>query len=361
MLCPDDLTRFQSARRNVQAGQPTEYEARIRNRDGTYHWWSLRASPIFDDTGQVVGRSGGWRDIQDEMQARLKLEAAESRFRMLATQTSDVIVQVDGDGVVQWVSPSVERAMGWKPDELVGRPSIELVAPEDRTALVDARAAEEMFGPETRTFRGMRADGSTRWVEAMVDALPEPASGAVVRLRDVEQQVRSAHDLEQMASTDPLTGLLNRRAAMQRMEAVTSERRSGHHNAVMFVDLDQFKHINDTYGHDTGDMVLKTQSSRITSLIRDTDFAARVGGDELLVVLTGLNAQSDALRLAERIRIRCSEPVNVGGGLEVATTLSIGLAFSRDHESVRQLMSRADRALYRAKTAGRNNVQADLD
>lgn len=127
----------------------------------------------------------------------------------------------------------------------------------------------------------------------------------------------------------------------------------------MFLDLDQFKAINDAFGHEAGDSVLRTLGVRVTSLIRDTDFAARVGGDELLVVLVGLHEHADALRLAERIRTRCSQPVNLGGGVEVATTVSIGLAYSHPGDTAQQLIRRADDALYRAKAAGRNNVQAD--
>lgn len=285
-----------------------------------------------------------------------RLKVAEARFRLLATTTSDVVLQVDPDSVIEWVSPAVTDVLGWDPSGLIGVRSRNLVHRDDVQDLLSREAAENRAGRVMATFRVRRKDGSYCWVEAVADALPAPGQGWVVRVRDVEDQMRDLHDLQDLAARDPLTGLLNRRGAGDRLDAAFGERRSGRSAAVLFADLDEFKQINDLHGHEVGDTVLRTTADRISGLLRDSDFVIRVGGDELLVVLEGVHDSGEAVHIAERIRERCAAPIRLGGHGQVVSTLSIGVALARDGEHADQVIHRADAALYEAKSKGRDTV-----
>lgn len=303
----------------------------------------------------LVGRANAQRDAAlDDMRD------SELRYRLLTSETSDVVVEVAPRGVILWASPAAERVMGWKSGDLVGKTVIDLVHPEDRTALVADLADPGALRGRTRSVRRVRCgDGEYRWMEAQGDPLPGTEGHRVLRLRDVDQQVETIRDLEEKAGTDPLTGLHNRREALLRLEALTSKRRTGVHTAVLFVDVDRLKEINDTYGHVAGDALLTALAARILDEVRSTDIAARMGGDEFLVALAGVNTLSEAVAVAEKIRRACAEPVDLDHGDRVCTTISVGVALQVNSEDSGDLMRRADRALYLAKAEGRDRVASD--
>lgn len=175
--------------------------------------------------------------------------------------------------------------------------------------------------------------------------------------RDVTARHAASEELQHRARTDELTKLLNRREVFERLEDLRGKTpRTGHGIAVLFVDFDKFKEINDTRGHAAGDEVLRVTADRIRACLRhDDDLGARLGGDEMMVVLHGVHGLADARGVAEKLRALAAEPVAVNGA-PVAATVSIGVALARRGDSTETLVARADEAMYRAKQHGRNQV-----
>ena len=165
-------------------------------------------------------------------------------------------------------------------------------------------------------------------------------------------------ELERRAATDSLTALLNREEVFSQIQRLAAQQqRRGQELAVLFCDLDHFKAVNDTYGHNAGDTVLQAMAARVRSCLRSSDLAARIGGDELLVVLPGVQGIDDAISIAEKLRSLASEPVPISNG-EVSITISVGVALAQGGESLDALIARADSAMYDAKQNCRDQVVA---
>jgi diguanylate cyclase (GGDEF)-like protein len=174
--------------------------------------------------------------------------------------------------------------------------------------------------------------------------------------RVVDAEVEAARLLERRAHTDDLTSLLNRKEALERIDALTA--RTGQRIAVLSCDIDFFKAVNDGHGHAAGDSVLQAVAERIRGCLRSgDDLAARIGGDELLVVLHGVRDLDDAVAVAEKLRCRTAEPIDTAAG-PITVTLSIGVTLARPSESTDAILARADAAMYLAKNQGRNQVVA---
>ena len=197
--------------------------------------------------------------------------------------------------------------------------------------------------------------GSTRYYDIRAVKVGEELS---VTWRDVTERIVMEQALRQRAATDSLTSLLNREEVFRQIEwLMGSDRRQGGDLAVLFCDLDRFKEVNDTYGHAAGDAVLQAMAQRIRSCLRATDLAARVGGDELLVVLPGVHGLEGALAIAQKLRELAREPVPIPQG-DAQITVSVGVALASPGEALDALIARADTAMYAAKQRGRDQVVA---
>ena len=266
-------------------------------------------------------------------------------------------------GVFTYVSAASQATLGWEPDELVGHLAVEYVHPEDVPAVVSCRdAALRCSDPVTATFRFRCKDGDYLWTESLLRQIPHPRNASRVLLmasiRDIANRKLVEDALQRQALTDPLTGLANRTVFMDRLsQGLRRLERSPTLIGVIYLDLDRFKCINDSLGHELGDRLLVKVADRTLAALRPTDTLARLGGDEFVILTEGLTASEDARHLAERVCRSIEEPFALGEE-SVVCTASAGVATTADAtHSPRALLQEADLALYRAKGRGRNRAE----
>lgn len=303
-----------------------------------------------------------WRDVTERCRAARKILESEEKYRLLAQNSSDVVMLADGNKIVRWISPAISKTLGWEVREWVGRPCTDFFADRDEIEDFDRHRSSVSKNGQREVIRErLRAkDGSVHWVEAHTGPYVDgdgQIDGVVSSFRLIDSQVAAEEELSRRARSDELTKLLNRREALDRLDRLRGQaKRTGHKLAVLFVDFDRFKSVNDTFGHTAGDDVLRALAARIRDCLRTSDdIGARVGGDEMLVVLHGVHDLGDALNVAEKLRKRAAEPVH-SGGADIQATVSIGVTLAEPDEKTEVLLARADDAMYRAKTKGRNQA-----
>jgi diguanylate cyclase (GGDEF)-like protein/PAS domain S-box-containing protein len=285
-----------------------------------------------------------------------QLAKSEEHFYSLVQNSSDVITVIDRAGIIQYQSGSVERILGYTPQGSVGKSFTDLVHPEDRLQV--SRKIDEAINiigpPIALECRLARADDSYCPAEVTITNLLElPAvSGLVLNTRDVSERKALEEKLTHQAFHDSLTNLPNRAAFRIHLDhalQADTDRRI----AVLFLDLDDFKAVNDTLGHDTGDQLLAAVGARIASTLRPGDTVARLGGDEFAVLLKNMEDEQIAARVAERITRQLAPPFAIGGR-EISMQASIGIAgLVSGQEEAEELIRNADVAMYIAKSKGK--------
>ena len=297
-----------------------------------------------------------------------RMRESEQRYRMLADYSHDVVLRVRQDGRRLYVSPSAKEMMGWEPGEL-REMKVDVVHPEDRAARQQVLDTVITSGkPGTAIYRVLHKDGHYLWVESIAQAIPSTAHDGTMDIifaaRDISRRVAaeqaleaSRRELEILARVDSLTGLANRRQFDERLAlALTRLHRLGLPVALMYLDIDHFKQINDGFGHAAGDEVLRTFARRLTCCVRAGDLVARLGGDEFVVLIEDAALPEAAAVIARKLLAAMGAGIPVDASTVAATT-SIGIAFSTSTTSSQQLMEAADAALYTAKKAGRNTYR----
>ncbi len=291
------------------------------------------------------------------VQTGLASRSAEARFNALIRNTADVIAIVDAGGTVSYVTPTAERIFGFAAQDLIGQHLEELVAFDDRSRLREflARDLAQAGASAVVEARVPRGDERQRVVEIHGTNMEAESAigGRLLNLRDMTDRKGMEEQLKRMALHDPLTLLANRSLFRDRVEhAVAVSRRNGRGVAVIFVDLDNFKRINDTHGHAIGDRVLHRSAQRLVKSTRSGDTVARLGGDEFAVLLENLTTNDPVLEIAARIVESLQEPLDQPA-VDMQVTASVGIAFSSAHDGVEELMRKADVAMYAAKSAGK--------
>jgi diguanylate cyclase (GGDEF)-like protein/PAS domain S-box-containing protein len=270
------------------------------------------------------------------------------RIARLFEMTSDLLATISLDGRFTLLNPAWEQVLGWTREDLLARPMQELIHPDDveQTLTLMLAGSRHPAHLENFTNRYRHRDGSWRWLlwSARCDGDTWYAAA-----RDMTDRMW----LERQALHDPLTRLPNRLLLMDRTrQALARLHRSKGVVALLFIDLDRFKVVNDSFGHDVGDRLLVGVSERLAEMMRDSDTIARLGGDEFVILGEELDGESEALVLAERVLIALKEPFAVGSG-EVCMSASVGVSVARDAETdAESLLREADVAMYRAKGAG---------
>ena len=291
------------------------------------------------------------------VQTGLATRSAEARFNALIRNTADVIAIVDADGVVNYVTPTAERIFGFAAHDLIGQRLDELVAFDDRARLREflSRDLAQHGAAGVVEARVPRGEERQRVVEIHgTNMEAEPAiGGRLLNLRDMTDRKGMEEQLKRMALHDSLTLLANRSLFRDRVEhAVAVSKRNGRGIAVIFVDLDNFKRINDTHGHAIGDRVLHKSAQRLVKATRSGDTVARLGGDEFAVLLENLSTNDPVLEIAARIVESLQDPLDQPVA-DMRVAASVGIAFSRPEDGVEELMRNADVAMYAAKSAGK--------
>ncbi len=286
---------------------------------------------------------------------------SEHRLRALIEHAGDVISVLDSDLRVRWQSPSVTRLLGFDPERALGRRAIELVHPEDGLEVERLlRATSHRSGAVTLSTRSRHASGEWRHLEVIADnRLDDPAvEGIVLSMRDVTSRKALEDELRHQAFHDALTGLANRALFEDHLvQALARARRHREPVAVLFLDLDDFKTINDSLGHQAGDELLRAVAIRIAGVVRAHDTAARLGGDEFAVLAEiGGDDDDGARTIAARLLEAVADPFAVAGR-ELRVSVSIGLAWSDGSIGVKELMRDADTAMYAAKDGGKGIVR----
>ncbi|HEX2192908.1 MAG TPA: EAL domain-containing protein, partial [Acidimicrobiales bacterium] len=287
-----------------------------------------------------------------------RVAGSEARYRSLALNSTDVVTIVDEHGIVAYQSASVTRVFGWEPAEVVGRPLADWVHPDDVPTLLGAilQAPPGAEGSVRVQCRRRHRDGSWRHVETTVTNLTDDPGvrGVVLNTRDVTERVALEEELRNRAWHDSLTGLANRALFTERVNhAIVRQSREGDSLAVLFLDLDDFKSLNDTMGHAAGDVLLQGVGRRLLACVRPGDTVARFGGDEFAVLLEGAGAD-EAERIAGRIVSELGRPVPLGDR-DVHVRASVGVAVAPAPEaSGDELLANADAAMYVAKTRGKD-------
>ncbi len=287
-----------------------------------------------------------------EASGNLSLDG-EAQIARLFEMTSDLLATISLDGQFTLLNPAWEQVLGWSIEELKARPMQELVHPDDLeqtlalTLTGQGRAAE--FANFTNRYR--HRDGSWRWLLWSARCDEDTWYAAA---KDVTDRMW----LERQALHDPLTKLPNRLLLMDRAhQAVARLRRSEGPIALLFIDLDRFKAINDNLGHAVGDHLLISVAERLAEMLRDSDTVARLGGDEFVILAEDLDSDAEALAVAERVLHALEEPFQVGSA-EVSMLASVGVSISHDPEAEPEdLLREADVAMYRAKGAGGHNLE----
>ena len=289
--------------------------------------------------------------------AMRSLRHSRSRYRALVQGAMDIIAVLDDEGRIRYVNPALKKLLGYDSHAYVGREIYELVHPDDIALAREAVAEGSTPSVTSRVeLRVRHESGEWRTIEAVADNLIGYPSvrGIVVTARDVTERRELEEMLARQAFFDPLTGLANRVLFTDRLEHALAQRpRGSGAPALLFVDLDGFKDINDSYGHDVGDAALVVVGERMDAASREGDTVARLGGDEFTVLLEVLETRGAAEGVAQRLLTALAEPLPVGD-LELHVTVSIGIAYSEEGIVPKELVRRADTAMYLAKEAGKN-------
>ncbi|MFJ5779405.1 putative bifunctional diguanylate cyclase/phosphodiesterase [Streptomyces sp. NPDC093094] len=301
----------------------------------------------------------------DNITLTQELAQKENHFRSLVQGSSDVIMIAAPNGILRYVSPAAAGVYGRSAEDLVGTELAELIHPEDLGCVVhEVRrflAASPLEEATTRIECRFRS-GDDGWlnVESTVN---RHHGGLIFNSRDVTERVRLQAQLQHNAEHDPLTDLPNRALFTRRVQQALSGRRSTDRGtAVLFIDLDGFKAVNDTIGHQAGDELLVQAARRLHESVRQSDTAARLGGDEFAALIVGDGGRDRTARerhileLADRLRLRLSQPYVIDGN-DVRVAASIGVSFAEPGLGAGELLRNADLAMYRAKSAGKGRVE----
>jgi diguanylate cyclase (GGDEF)-like protein/PAS domain S-box-containing protein len=340
-------------------------ELRLRRKDGREIVVLENARTVYDEAGNVIGHEGTLSDITERKRAELEVQAQKERAQVTLNSIADGVLTTDNEGRVDYLNPVAQTLTGWTLEEARGRPVDEVIMLRheveghtlENPALVCLRRGELTEVGQHSVL--VARDGREVPIQDSAAPIRDTAgrlAGAVLVIHDVSKERQLRRQLAHHAAHDSLTGLINRREFELRLEAALASAREGAPHVLLYVDLDQFKVVNDTCGHTAGDQLLKQVTSLIRSLVRTSDTVSRLGGDEFGVLLENCSLER-AIQIADDMRAAIRDYRFVWKDAAFEIGASIGLvAIREESESIESLLSAADVACYAAKDLGRNRV-----
>ena len=286
------------------------------------------------------------------------LERSEERFRRIVHSAGEGIWELDALSVTTFVNPRMADMLGYPIEEMLGRPLVSFMDEEGRGILERNIGRRQQGIVERHEFKFVRRDGAAVWTTMSTNPIFDSAAnylGALAMVTDITDRKASAELIWQQANFDHLTGLPNRHMFMDRLRQETRKAdRSATFLALLFIDLDDFKQVNDKLGHAAGDALLVEAARRIAACVRASDTLARLGGDEFTVLLAGLDHVGSVERIAQALVATLAEPFEAGGE-QVRVSASVGISlYPPDAKDLDELLAHADQAMYASKNAGRN-------
>ncbi len=353
------LEKYHRRRIRDLSEAPTVYEFDLINRQSAVRNISMLVA-IIPGTKKIVA---SLLDITERKKSEEALKKSEQRFRDLTEHTSDWVWEVDANGVYTYSNLKVKEILGYDPDEIIGKTPFEFMAPEEVKRVVPEfqaimKALKPFIGLENTNLHknGQPVILETNGVP-ILDSLGQFQGYRGID-RDITERKRSGEKIQYLATHDSLTGLPNRLMFSQLLiHSIQSAKRHKRRLAVFFIDLDRFKIINDTKGHDAGDQLLQEMAMRYKQTLRAADVVSRQGGDEFVILIEDVHKLSDIELVAKNILAITYKPVVLLGD-ECRVTASIGISlYPQDGEDEQSLMKHADIAMYYAKEEGKNNFQ----
>ena len=343
------------------------HERRFVRKDGTAFWGLISTSTVKNAAGEHIWVVGMITDIDEQKRIEEALRESEERLRFITENTRDVVWQLDRELRFTYVNAADERMRGYAREEVISRSFKDMITPTGYPVVDQAMqrkhtvaARESGTGAESFDVEMICKDGNLLWVE--INSTPiHDKSGSIVGYigvtRDATQRRETHEKLREQTIRDPLTGLFNRRFLDESLERELSRaRRDKLPLSLLMIDIDRFKDLNDTYGHQAGDEVIKRLGELIRNGARSADLPCRYGGEEFLLVLPNMTLDR-ACERAEQWRIAFASEKIEFGGISLSSTFSVGVAAYPDHgDSSEALIRIADQALYTAKHSGRNRV-----
>ena len=339
----------------VVRGEKVQYERALVLPDGPLRQIEVSLVPHFNPAGVQLGAFVLMNDITRHHQIEAALKESETRLSKLAAATREGIV-FHQNGIVTDVNEAALNLLGFDLAEVLGRNTFDFIAPESRETVSESlRLGRKGFYEAAMLHKDGHAIAVELSGRNMVRG-GETISIAV--MRDITERKEAEARIRFMAHHDVLTGLANRVMLQERLEGLLAlARRNQDHLAVLFIDLDHFKNVNDSLGHHAGDVLLKEVARRIQAAVRDADVVARQGGDEFIVVLAGLEEPEAAAAVAVKLLVQVAEPVTIDGHV-VSVAPSIGISiFPADGGGADELIRHADSAMYLSKQSGRRQYQ----
>ncbi|QRG68663.1 sensor domain-containing protein [Brevibacillus choshinensis] len=343
----------------IGSGQIWRGEIRNKAKDGSLYWVDTTIVPFVNQAGKIYQYVSIRSDITARKQMEEDMLKSEAKYRIIAENTSDIISMINADGDFLYLSPSHKTL--WEhdiPDEHIQN-LLEWIAEEDREIMGYAIGYTFSTGKGYMTECRINTKRETPiWTETKINPIFDEdgnVSSLILVTRDITDRKQSEETIHHLAYHDSLTDLPNRRMYVQQLtKEIMLGKRFQSNMAVLFLDMDKFKDINDSFGHDVGDMLLIEAASRLQACVQPGDIVARLGGDEFTILLSQLTDTKQAEAVAEQILSQLQKPFELNGHL-VTVSCSIGIAlFPQDGETAEDLLKRADTALYAVKSQGRN-------
>ena len=351
------MSRFAATGEGLVFNQRIEMQA--LQKDGSEIPIEMSIAALETDAGWTA--NAFLHDISERKRVREQIQTSERRLRDITDNLPVLIAYIDDQQRFRFCNGTFIDWLGAEPTEMLGRTVLEVTGPElyeQRRELIERALAGERVAFElSSTAMGRTRHLQTTYVPDV--RFDGTVAGIYTLSTDISDLKAVQQQLSQMARFDTLTGLANRRQLNEKLpEVVARAHRSGEAIALMYLDVDRFKSINDNYGHATGDAVLQEFARRVRSSVRATDTVGRLAGDEFVVVLEGLHAAAEPQFVARKIIAAIERPFELADGLVLQVSTSVGIAFSIDARLAPEaLLARADAALYEAKAAGRNTFR----